>query len=44
MFSIGEAFTAAQTKPVGVYIVMTGVIFDRDRARKDVGQNKFVAL
>ena len=44
MFNIGEAFTAAQTKPAGVYIVMNGVIFDRDRASKDVGQNKFVAL
>jgi len=44
MFNIGDAFTAAQTKPTGVYILMNGVIFDRDRARKDVGQNKFVAL
>jgi hypothetical protein len=44
MFNIGEAFTATQTKPAGVYIVINGVIFDRDRARKDVGQNKFVAL
>jgi len=44
MFNIGEAFTAAQIKPAGVYIVMNGVIFDRDRASKDVEQNKFVAL
>ena len=44
MFNIGEAFTAAQIKPAGVYIVMNGVIFDHDMARKDVGHNKFVAL
>ena len=44
MFNIGQAFTAAQTKPAGVYIVMNGVIFDHDMSRKDVGHNKFVAL
>jgi len=42
--NIGAAFTAVQTKPVGIYTAMNGVIFDRDRASKDVEQNKFVAL
>ena len=44
MFNIGAAFTAVQTKPAGVYIAMNGVIFDHDRVRKDVENNKFVAL
>tara|TARA_B110000240_G_C13152780_1_gene306027 strand:- start:2 stop:136 length:135 start_codon:yes stop_codon:yes gene_type:complete len=44
MFNIGEAFTAAQTKPAGVHITMNGVIFDHDMARKDVEHNRFVAL
>jgi L-asparaginase len=44
MFNIGAAFTAAQTKPAGVYIAMNGVIFDQNKVRKDVENNKFVAL
>ena len=44
MFNIGAAFTAVQTKPAGIYIAMNGVIFDHDRVRKDVENNKFVAL
>ena len=44
MFNIGAAFTAVQTKPAGVYIAMNGVIFDHDRVKKDVENNKFVAL
>ncbi len=44
MFNIGAAFTAAQTKPAGVYIAMNGVIFDHDKVRKDVENNRFVSL
>jgi L-asparaginase len=44
MFNIGAVFTAGQTKPAGVYIAINGVIFDHDRVRKDVENNKFVAL
>jgi len=44
MFNIGAALTAAQTKPPGVYIAMNGVIFDHDRVRKDVENNRFVAV
>ncbi|PCI75803.1 MAG: asparaginase [SAR86 cluster bacterium] len=44
MFNIGAALTAAQTKHAGVYIAMNGVIFDHDKVRKDVENNRFVAL
>jgi L-asparaginase len=44
MFNIGAVFTAGKTKPAGVYIAINGVIFDHDRVRKDVENNKFVAL
>lgn len=44
MFNIGAALTAAQTKPAGVYIAMNGVIYDHDKVRKDVENNRFVAL
>ena len=44
MFNIGAALTAAQTKPPGVYIAMNGVIFDHDKVRKDVENNRFVSL
>jgi L-asparaginase len=44
MFNIGAALTAAQTMPPGVYIAMNGVVFDHDRVRKDVENNRFVAL
>ena len=42
--NIGAAFTTVQTKPVGIYTAMNGVIFDHDKVRKDVENNKFVAL
>jgi len=42
MFNIGCAITAAQTKPAGVYIAMNGQIFDHDKVRKDVENNRFV--
>lgn len=44
MFNIGAALTAAQTKLAGVYIAMNGVIFDYDKVRKDVENNRFMAL
>ena len=44
MFNIGEAFTAVQTKPAGVYTAINVVIFDHDKVRNDVENNKFVAL
>ena len=44
MFNIGAALTAAQIKDAGVYIAMNGVIFDYDKVRKDVENNRFVAL
>jgi L-asparaginase len=44
MFNIGAALTAAQTKLAVVYIAMNGVIFDYDKVRKDVENNRFMAL
>lgn len=44
MFNIGAALTAAQTKPPGVYIAMNGVVYDHDKVRKDVENNRFMAL
>lgn len=44
MFNIGAALTAAQTKDPGVYIAMNGIVFDHDKVRKDVENNRFVAL
>ncbi len=44
MFNIGAALTAAQTKAAGVYIAMNGVIFDHDKVRKDVENNRFVSI
>ena len=44
MFNIGEAFTAVQTKHAGVYTPKNVVIFDHDKVRKNVENNKFVAL
>jgi L-asparaginase len=43
MYNIGSALTAVQTKPAGVYIAMSGQIFDHDRVLKDTEQNKFVS-
>ncbi|MFK7863154.1 MAG: asparaginase domain-containing protein [Pseudohongiellaceae bacterium] len=44
MFNIGCAITAVQTKPPGAYIAMNGQIFDYDKVRKDVPNNRFVSL
>ncbi|MBL4580470.1 MAG: asparaginase [Gammaproteobacteria bacterium] len=44
MFNVGAAFTAVQTQPAGIYIAMNGVVFEYDKVRKDVENNRFVAL
>lgn len=41
-FNVGMAFAAAQTLPEGVYIAMSGEIFDWDAVAKDRAQNAFV--
>lgn len=42
VFNIGCAVAAAQTASPGVYIAMNGRIFDYDKVRKDVENNRFV--
>ena len=44
MFNIGCALTAVQIKQPGVYIAMNGQVFDYDKVRKDVANNKFSSL
>lgn len=44
MFNIGAAFTAVQILKYGVYIAMNGQIFDFDKVKKDVANNRFVPL
>lgn len=44
MFNIGCALTAVQIKQPGVYIAMNGQVFDYDKVRKDVPNNKFSSL
>ena len=44
MFNIGGAVIAVQILPPGCYIVMNGQVFDHDKVRKDVANNRFVAL
>jgi len=44
MFNIGCALTAVQIKQPGVYIAMNGQVFDYDKVRKDVVNNKFSSL
>lgn len=44
IFNIGCAVTAAQTLPDGVYIAMNGQVFDPERSRKNVEENRFEAL
>lgn len=40
-FNVGCAITAVQILPPGVYIAMNGRIFNPDKARKNVEQNRF---
>ena len=43
-FNIGYAIAAVQLLPSGVYIAMNGRIFNPDKARKNVEQNRFEEL
>ncbi|HYD08273.1 MAG TPA: asparaginase domain-containing protein [Reyranella sp.] len=42
-FNLGMAFAAAQTCPAGVWIAMSGQVFDGLRVRKDRAAGRFVA-
>lgn len=44
IFNIGCALTAVQIKQPGAYIAMNGQVFDYDKVRKDVANNKFSSL
>ena len=43
-FNLGMAFAAAQTCPAGVWIAMSGQVFDDLKVRKDREAGKFVAV
>ncbi len=43
-FNLGMAFAAAQTCPPGVWIAMSGEVFDGLKVRKDRAAGKFVAI
>ena len=43
-FNLGMAFAAAQTCPPGVWIAMSGQVFDGCKVRKDRDAGKFVAV
>ncbi|MBA4162813.1 MAG: asparaginase [Novosphingobium sp.] len=43
-FNLGMAFACVQTAPPGVYIAMSGEVFDGLKVRKDRAAGKFVAL
>jgi L-asparaginase len=43
-FNLGMAFATAQVAPPGVYIAMSGQVFDGLKVRKDREAGKFVAL
>jgi L-asparaginase len=43
-FNLGMAFAAAQTCPPGVWIAMSGLVFDGLKVRKDRAAGRFVAV
>ena len=43
-FNLGMAFATAQTAPPGVWIAMSGEVFDGLKVRKDRAAGKFVAI
>ena len=43
-FNLGMAFAAVQTAPPGVYIAMSGEVFDGLKVKKDRAAGKFVAI
>ena len=44
IYNIASAMTAAQLLPPGVYIAMNGQVFEADKARKNVAENRFELL
>ena len=43
-FNLGMAFATAQVAPAGVYIAMSGQVFDGLKVKKDRAAGKFVAI
>lgn len=43
-FNLGMAFATAQVAPPGIYIAMSGQVFDGLKVRKDRAAGKFVAI
>jgi len=43
-FNLGMAFATTQTAPAGVWIVMSGEVFDGLKVRKDRAAGRFVAI
>lgn len=43
-FNLGMAFATAQVAPSGIYIAMSGQVFDGLKVRKDRAAGKFVAI
>ena len=43
-FNLGMAFAAAQLAPPGVWIAMSGQVFDGLKVRKDRAAGKFVGI
>ena len=41
LYNIASALTAVQLLPAGVYIVMNGKVFDPQKSRKNVEENRF---
>jgi len=41
IYNIASAMTAAQLLPSGVYIAMNGQVFEADKVRKNVEENRF---
>ena len=41
LYNIASALTAVQLLPAGVYIVMNGRVFDPQKSRKNVEENRF---
>ncbi len=43
-FNLGFACAVAQVLPAGVYVAMSGRVFDPERVRKNVAESRFEAL
>lgn len=44
VFNLGCAVAAVQTAKPGIYITMNGQVFEHDKVRKDVENNRFVEI